>query len=81
MAYRMSTPSKTVSAGVTTTPPPNPVRAPRKPAIAEMKKTSGVNSAIVIYHEHRAVSNSANSWTDHAKLVPGTYNVTLGVIT
>src|SRR5436309_13928587 len=37
-----------VSAGVTTTPPPSPVRAPRKPATAEIAKTTGAISSKVI---------------------------------
>jgi hypothetical protein len=38
IAYRMSTPKKRVNNGTIITPPPKPVRAPRKPAKKEPRQ-------------------------------------------
>src|ERR1700722_3220989 len=48
MAYLMLTPRARVSAGTTTTPPPRPVSAPRKPARNERIQTAPVKSNAVI---------------------------------
>src|ERR1700722_4352867 len=42
IAYLISTPSASASAGTITTPPPRPVSAPRKPATADMANTTNV---------------------------------------
>ena len=49
IANRRSTPRSSVRAGVTTTAPPNPVSAPRKPARAEMAKTMPENERASMY--------------------------------
>lgn len=42
----MSTPNIEVKKGTMTTPPPNPVSAPKKPALSEPIQTSEENSRI-----------------------------------
>src|SRR5436305_7218255 len=46
IAYRRSTPSRRVRTGVITTPPPSPVKAPRKPASADTAHTRSENSTV-----------------------------------
>src|SRR5271155_438100 len=50
MAYRMSTPNSSVSIGTITTPPPNPVSAPKNPASSDPKPINAVNSSVVNRH-------------------------------
>jgi hypothetical protein len=44
----MSTPRRSVNIGTMTTPPPKPVRAPKKPAIKEPRNTIAVNRGMFI---------------------------------
>lgn len=49
-AYRISTPNTDVKRGTITTPPPNPVSDPKKPALNDASQTSKENSRMFTRH-------------------------------
>src|ERR1700733_6103743 len=73
----MSTPSSKTSTGVTTTPPPSPVSAPRHPATPDATVTMAVNSAVFM-RSFQYETHPSGCGTQTSRLLPLSAKYTQG---